>query len=322
MMKLLITVPCYNEEAILRDSADTLLDILNAMKRDLLVSADSGILFVDDGSTDRTWRIIRELHEEHPEEISALRLAANRGHQSALYAGLMEARKCADITISIDADLQDDIQVLPDLVRKAEAGADIVFGVRSDRSSDSWCKRFFAEMFYRIMRMMGVNTINNHADFRLMSAKAIDALSEYKEVNLFLRGMVVLLGFETGTVYYKRLPSPRSTHYSIPKMFHLAWDGITSFSIRPIRLITLTGLFSLCVCIAVLLYVLYSKFFGYTVAGWTSLTIIVLLFSGIQLVSIGVIGEYIAKTYMEVKHRPRYLVSERLESPVKRSDDL
>jgi glycosyltransferase involved in cell wall biosynthesis len=312
MMKLLITVPCYNEEAILRDSADKLLDILNAMKRDLLVSADSGILFVDDGSTDRTWRIIRELHEEHPGEISALRLAANRGHQSALYAGLMEARKCADITISIDADLQDDIQVLPEMVRKAEAGADIVFGVRSDRSSDSWCKRFFAEMFYRIMRMMGVNTINNHADFRLMSAKALDALAEYKEVNLFLRGMVVLLGFETGTVYYKRLPSPRSTHYSIPKMFHLAWDGITSFSVFPIKMISTAGVFFMLVGVVILGYILFSKFFGYTVRGWTFLASLIVIFGGFQTFAIGIIGEYIAKTYLESKHRPLYCIRERL----------
>lgn len=312
MMKLLITVPCYNEEAILRDSTGRLLDILNAMKRDLLVSADSGILFVDDGSTDRTWRIIRELHEEHPGEISALRLAANRGHQSALYAGLMEARKCADITISIDADLQDDIQVIPEMVRKAEDGADIVFGVRSDRSSDSWCKRFFAEMFYRIMRMMGVNTINNHADFRLMSAKALDALAEYKEVNLFLRGMVVLLGFETGTVYYKRLPSPRSTHYSIPKMFRLAWDGITSFSVFPIKMISAAGVFFMLVGVVILGYILFSKFFGYTVRGWTFLASLIVIFGGFQTFAIGIIGEYIAKTYLESKHRPLYCIRERL----------
>jgi glycosyltransferase involved in cell wall biosynthesis len=312
MMKLLITVPCYNEETILRDSAEKLLGILNTMKRDLPVSADSGILFVDDGSTDGTWRIIRDLHEQHPEEISALRLAANRGHQSALFAGLMEARKCADITISIDADLQDDIQVLPEMVRKAEAGADIVFGVRSDRSSDSWCKRFFAELFYRIMRLMGVNTINDHADFRLMSAKALDALSEYREVNLFLRGMVVLLGFETATVYYKRLPSPRSTHYSIPKMLHLAWDGITSFSVYPIVMISMTGVLFMLIGIVILGYILFSKFFGYTVQGWTFLASLIVIFGGFQTFAIGIIGEYIAKTYLESKHRPLYYIRERL----------
>lgn len=312
MKKLLLVVPCFNEEVVLRDSCGRLLEIINAMKRDRLVSDDSGILFVDDGSTDRTWAIIRELHDVHPGAISALRLAANRGHQSALFAGLMEARKRADITVSIDADLQDDIQVIPEMVRKAEAGADIVFGVRSDRSSDSWCKRFFAELFYRIMRMMGVKTISNHADFRLMSSKALEALSEYREVNLFLRGMVVLLGFETATVYYKRLPSPRATHYSIPKMLRLAWDGITSFSVYPIVVISVTGVFFMLIGVAVLGYILFSKFFGYTVRGWTFLASLIVIFGGFQTFAIGVIGEYIAKTYLESKHRPLYCIRERI----------
>lgn len=312
MMKLLIVVPSYNEEAVLQDSCRSLLEILNTMKQDLLISADSGILFVDDGSTDGTWPILRELHDTHPGEVSALRLAANRGHQNALFAGLMEARKRADITISIDADLQDDIHVLPEMVQKAEEGADIVFGVRSDRSSDSWCKRFFAELFYRLMRMMGVNTINDHADFRLMSAKALDALSEYKEVNLFLRGMVVLLGFETATVYYKRLPSPRSTHYSIPKMLHLAWDGITSFSVYPIVMISVTGVIFMLIGIIILGYILFSKFFGYTVQGWTFLASLIVIFGGFQTFAIGIIGEYIAKTYLESKHRPQYYIRERI----------
>lgn len=312
MMKLLIVVPSYNEEAVLQDSCRSLLEILNTMKQDLLISADSGILFVDDGSTDRTWPILRELHDTHPGEVSALRLAANRGHQNALFAGLMEARKRADITISIDADLQDDIHVLPEMVQKAEEGADIVFGVRSDRSSDSWCKRFFAELFYRLMRMMGINTINDHADFRLMSAKALDALSEYKEVNLFLRGMVVLLGFETATVYYKRLPSPRSTHYSIPKMLHLAWDGITSFSVYPIVMISVTGVIFMLIGIIILGYILFSKFFGYTVQGWTFLASLIVIFGGFQTFAIGIIGEYIAKTYLESKHRPQYYIRERI----------
>ena len=312
MMKLLIAVPCYNEEAILRDSADKLLGILDRMKQDNRISGESGVLFVDDGSTDRTWTIIRELHERHPREISALRLAANRGHQNALFAGLMDARKRADITISIDADLQDDIQAIPEMVQKAEDGADIVFGVRSDRSSDSWCKRFFAELFYRLMRMMGVNTVSNHADFRLMSAKTLDALSEYREVNLFLRGMVTLLGFETATVYYKRLPSPRSTHYSVPKMLHLAWDGITSFSVYPIVIISVTGILFMLVGIVILGYILFSKFFGYTVQGWTFLACLIVIFGGFQTFAIGIIGEYIAKTYLESKHRPLYCIRERL----------
>ena len=312
MSKLFIVVPCYNEEAILRDSTVKLLRLLNAMKRVGQIAQGSGILFVDDGSTDRTWTTICALHEEHPEEISGLRLAANRGHQIALFAGLMEAKTCADIIISIDADLQDDIQVVPEMVDKAAAGADIVFGVRSDRSSDSWCKRFFAELFYRFMRMMGVKTISNHADFRLMSARALEALSEYREVNLFLRGLVVSLGFDTAVVYYKRLPSVRATRYSIPKMTHLAWDGITSFSVYPIFFISVMGGIFMLFGIVTLGYILFSKFLGHTVPGWTFLASLIVIFGGFQTFAIGIIGEYIAKTYVESKHRPRYCIRERI----------
>ena len=312
MLNLLLVVPCYDEEAILRDSCGKLLELLGIMKRDSLVSDGSGILFVDDGSDDATWRIIRELHDEHPAVVSALRLAANRGHQSALFAGLMEAKDRADIVISLDADLQDDIQVIPEMVRKAEAGADIVFGVRSDRSSDSWCKRFFAELFYRLMKCMGVRTVSNHADFRLMSARALEALSEYREVNLYLRGLVATLGFETALVYYKRLPSARATKYSIPKMLHLAWDGITSFSVYPIVMISAAGVFFMLAGVFFLGYILFSKFFGYTVQGWTFLASLIVIFGGFQTFAIGIIGEYIAKTYLESKHRPMYCIREKI----------
>ena len=314
MLKLLIVIPCYNEEAILRDSSVKLLGMLDTMKRDALIAADSGILFVDDGSADRTWATICALHDEHPGEISGLRLAANRGHQIALFAGLMEAKTLADITISIDADLQDDIQVLPEMVKKAAAGADIVFGFRSDRSSDSWCKRFFAELFYRFMRMMGVKTISNHADFRLMSARALEALSEYSEVNLFLRGLVASLGFETDVVYYKRLPAARATRYSIPKMFHLAWDGITSFSVYPIFFISVMGALFMLFGIVTFGYILFSKFLGHTVPGWTFLASLIVIFGGFQTFAIGIIGEYIAKIFVEVKQRPLYIVEEKLSN--------
>jgi len=312
MSKLLLIVPCYNEEEILPDSAGKLLELLDSMKRDALVSSDSGILFVDDGSTDATWRIIRELRDKHPGEISAVRLAANRGHQNALFAGLTEAKNRCDLSISIDADLQDDIRVIPEMVRKANAGTDIVFGVRSDRSSDSWCKRFFAETFYRFMRCMGVRIISNHADFRMMSARAIDALSEYGEVNLFLRGLVVTLGFETAEVYYKRLPTDRATRYSIPKMLHLAWDGITSFSVYPIMMISFAGMAFMLIGVIFLGYILFSKFFGYTVRGWTFLASLIVIFGGFQTFAIGIIGEYIAKTYLETKRRPKYYIRERI----------
>ncbi|MBQ7731327.1 MAG: glycosyltransferase family 2 protein [Lentisphaeria bacterium] len=308
-----LVVPCYNESAILEESARTLSAKLDEMAASALVDASSMILMANDGSTDNTWEIISRLHDEQPGRFSGIRLAANRGHQAALLAGLMESRKHAEASISLDADLQDDINVLPQFVTEYLSGHDIVYGVRSDRSSDTFLKRTTAQGFYRLLGWMGVKTIYNHADFRLMSRRALDALSEYREVNLYLRGLVPLIGFGQAIVTYSRKPTSRPTHYPLTKMLLLAWDGITSFSVRPIRIITLAGLVALAVCIAMLLYVLYSKFFGYTVAGWTSLTVVILLFSGIQLVSIGIIGEYIAKTYMEVKQRPRYLISERLE---------
>ncbi len=309
-----IVVPCYNESAILNNTARLLSGKLDEMNRAGLVSESSMIVFVDDGSTDETWQLIESLHAEAPGRFYGIQLAANRGHQAALLAGLMEAMTLADAAISIDADLQDDIDVLPAFVEEFRSGHDIVYGVRNDRSSDTFFKRTTAQGFYRFLGWMGVKTVYNHADYRLMSARALSALSEYHEVNLFLRGLVPLIGFRQAVVAYGRKADVRPTRYTLTKMLLLAWDGITSFSVRPIRMITLTGLVSLMICIAILMYVLYSKFFGYTVAGWTSLTIIILLISGIQLISIGVIGEYIAKTYMEVKQRPRYLISQRLES--------
>lgn len=315
-----IVVPCYNESAILNDTAGVLSGKLDEMAREDRIAGSSMIVFVDDGSTDDTWRIIESLHEKTPGRFYGIRLAANRGHQAALLAGLMEAKSFADAVISIDADLQDDIGIMPEFVEEFRSGHDIVYGVRNDRSADSFFKRTTAQGFYRLLAWMGVKTVYNHADYRLMSARALDALSEYREVNLYLRGLVPMIGFRQAVVTYSRKANVRPTRYTLTKMLLLAWDGITSFSVRPIRMITLTGLVSLIGCIAVLLYVLYSKFFGYTVAGWTSLTVIVLLLSGIQLISIGVIGEYIAKTYMEVKQRPRYLISQRLEPETRDTD--
>lgn len=308
-----IVVPCYNESAILTNTARILSGKLDDLSRSGSISACSTILFVDDGSSDGTWQIIADLHREAPGRFLGIRLAANRGHQAALLAGLMEMMKHADAVISMDADLQDDIDVLADFVREFQSGHDIVYGVRSDRTSDTFLKRASAQSFYRLLAWMGVKTIYNHADFRLMSARALAALSEYHEVNLYLRGLVPLIGFRQAIVTYSRKAADRPTHYTLAKMLLLAWDGITSFSVRPIRVITLVGILSLACCLLLLMYVLYSRIFGYTVEGWTSLAAIILFFSGIQLVSIGVIGEYVAKTYMEVKHRPRYLVSERLE---------
>ena len=317
---LAVVVPCYNEAAILNDTARVLSGKLEEMIRAAQIADSSMIVFVDDGSTDETWAIIENLHREAPARFFGLQLAANRGHQAALLAGLMEARHWADAVISMDADLQDDIDVMPAFVEEYASGHDIVYGVRNDRTSDSFFKRTTAQGFYRLMAWMGVKTIYNHADYRLMSARALEALSEYREVNLFLRGLVPLIGFRQAIVTYSRKADIRPTRYTLTKMLLLAWDGITSFSIRPIRMITLTGLISLFVCVAVLVYALYAKFFGDTVPGWTSLTIIVLLFSGIQLISIGVIGEYIGKTYIEVKQRPRYLIAQRLQ-PTEQKED-
>ncbi len=312
--KLCLVVPCYNEESILENSASQLLAKLASLRESHLAGAGSFILFVDDGSKDRTWEIIAKLHADHPAEVSGLKLAANRGHQNALLSGLLAAGKEADAIISLDADLQDDIDVLDQFMREYLAGCDIVYGVRSDRSSDSFFKRFSAESFYRLLSVMGVKTVFNHADFRLMSRRAIEALSAYGEVNLYLRGLVPLLGYRQSIVLYKRKKADRPTHYPLTKMLLLAWDGITSFSTRPIRLISAMGAVALLVCALMMVRIFYVKFFGHTVDGWTSLMAVVLFLGGIQLLAIGVIGEYIAKTYLEVKHRPRFQIEQRLRS--------
>ena len=310
--KLYLVVPCYNEELILRDSISRLLEKLRELIRQELAAPQSGILLVDDGSGDRTWEIIRELHAAHP-EVTGLRLTANRGHQAALLCGLLYAGKHADAVVSLDADLQDDINVLNRFLEEYRNGNDIVYGVRADRSSDTLFKRASAGAFYRLMTLLGVRSICNHADYRLMSSRAVDALAEYKELNLYLRGLVPLLGFRQSVVFYQRQRTTRPSHYPLAKMCLLAWDGITSFSVRPIRLITLLGILTLLLGGILLLRILYVKFFGYTVDGWTSLVLVILLFGGVQLLSIGVIGEYIAKTYMEVKARPRFRIQEILE---------
>jgi len=311
--KICIVVPCYNEEVILRHSAELLLAKLDSLLEQKLILPESFLLFVDDGSRDRTWEIISQLKIEHPVQVSGLKLAANRGHQNALLAGLLNAKDHADAAISIDADLQDDIDVIDQFIQEFYQGNDIVYGVRSDRTSDSFFKRFTAESFYKLMEFLGVKTVYNHADFRLMSQRSLRALAEYQEVNVYLRGMVPLLGCLQSIVLYKRKKADRPTKYSLGKMLFLAWDGITSFSVRPIRLISLLGIVTLLFCMLMLLRIMYVKFFGYTVDGWTSIVALMLLFGGIQLLSIGVIGEYIAKTYVEVKHRPRFNIETDLQ---------
>jgi glycosyltransferase involved in cell wall biosynthesis len=316
--KVCLVVPCYNEATILADTVNQLQQKLGELIELGLATADSMMLLVDDGSSDDTWKLISAAHAKTPGQVFGLKLACNQGHQAALLAGLLQARHEAEITISLDADLQDDIGVLKDFLEEYYRGSDIVYGVRSDRSQDSFFKRFTAENFYRFQHMLGVKTIYNHADFRLMSRRAVDALAQYREVNLYLRGLVPLIGFRQSIVLYQRKATSRPTHYPLTKMLRLAWDGITSFSVRPIRLITVVGFLMFLLSMALLVYFLFVKFFGYTVEGWTSLIFVTLLLGGIQLLSIGIIGEYIAKTYIEVKARPRFTVQEYLDKGDKR----
>lgn len=303
-----IVVPCYNEEEVLGETAKQLLALVDKMKKDELILPQSKIVFVDDGSRDTTWAIIDRLSNEH-ETISGIKLAKNAGHQNALYAGLMTVRTECDCAISIDADLQDDIHVIPQMIQKFIDGNDVVYGVRSKRATDTFFKRTTALAFYKLMKIMGVNMVYNHADFRLMSSRALEAFSEFKEVNLFLRGMVPLIGYKSSEVYYER--SERfagESKYPLKKMLSFAFDGITSFSITPIRIITALGAIVCVCCVVAAIYAFVQKMLGQTSEGWASLMISIWFLGGVQLLSVGLIGEYIGKMYKEVKQRPRYII--------------
>ncbi len=307
-MKLCMVIPCYNEEEVLLETSTRLLEKYNNLVFEGKISHDSRIVFVDDGSKDQTWAIISRLSKEN-QYFEGLKLSRNRGHQNALFAGLMTARKHFDAVISMDADLQDDINAIDKMVDSYKAGNDIVYGVRSSRKKDSCFKRWTAQGFYKIMKWMGVDTVYNHADFRLMSRKALDALAEFPEVNLFLRGMVPLIGFQSDTVYYER--SKRfagKSKYPLRKMISFAFEGITSLSIRPIDLIIRLGILLCAVGVGILVYALVQHFLGHTTAGWTSLMASIWTLGGIQLSAIGVIGKYIGKIYLETKHRPRFII--------------
>lgn len=303
---LYLVVPCYNEETILSECMERLYAVFLPLLEQYDLSPASRILLVDDGSKDKTWEIIGAL-ADGKRHFAGLKLSRNFGHQGALLAGLMHAKDLADCTISLDADLQDDISVLADFLKEYTLGADVVYGVRSDRSTDTWFKRTTALMFYHLMEWLGGKVVKNHADYRLLSKRALEALAEFREVNLYLRGIIPLIGFRQAIVLYKRQATDRKTHYPLAKMLLLAWDGITSFSIRPIRLITLLGFLMLVFSLAMLLYFLYLKYFGTTVQGWTSLIFVSMLLGGVQLFCMGIIGEYTGKIYTEVKHRPRYI---------------
>ncbi|MCD8026753.1 MAG: glycosyltransferase family 2 protein [Clostridiales bacterium] len=313
MTKLYLAIPCYNEEEVLRDSAGKLLNKYNHMMSEGKITEDSKIVFIDDGSKDKTWSIISQLHSENA-VFQGIKLTRNRGHQNALLAGLMTLKDKADAVISIDADLQDDINVFDKMVEKYENGCDVVYGVRSKREIDTFFKRFTAEAFYKILDKMGAKVVFNHADFRLMSKRALEAFSMYKETNIFLRGMVPLIGYKSDIVTYER--SERlagESKYPLKKMLALAWEGITSLSIQPIRFITWLGAVIFAVSIIMVIYSLVSYFAGFAVSGWASTLCSIWALGGLQILAIGIIGEYIGKIYMETKKRPRFIVEEFLE---------
>lgn len=314
MTKLYLAIPCYNEEEVLRDSANKLLNKYTKMMTEKKISNDSKIVFIDDGSKDNTWNIIEELHKENP-MFQGIKLSRNRGHQNALLCGLMTLKDKADAVISIDADLQDDINVFDEMVVKYEEGCDVVYGVRSKRETDTFFKRFTAEAFYKILNKMGAKVIFNHADFRLMSKRALNTFAEYKETNIFLRGMVPLIGYKSDIVTYERFERlAGESKYPLKKMLALAWEGITSLSIQPIRMITCLGAIVFGISLIMIIYSLVSLFCGWTVSGWSSLLCSIWAIGGLQLLAIGVIGEYIGKIYLETKHRPRFIVEKFLEN--------
>ncbi|EKN69443.1 ribonuclease III [Neobacillus bataviensis LMG 21833] len=305
---LTIVVPCYNEEDVLQETFNQLQGLLIELMDEGLVSRQSKILFVDDGSKDRTWELIYKegLRNEY---VRGLKLSRNVGHQNALLAGLFTAKEHSDCVVSIDADLQDDIRVIREFVMKFLAGYEIVYGVRKGRDTDTLFKRSTAQGFYKIMKKLGVDLVYNHADFRLMSKRAVDELERFNEVNLFLRGIVPLLGFRSDVVYYDRLERQAGvTKYPLKKMIGFAFDGITSFSISPIRFVLITGFVSFFMSLVFGGYFLALKFFGHTATGWTSLITSIWLIGGLQLIAIGLIGEYIGKIYKETKQRPKYIV--------------
>nr|WP_239023133.1 glycosyltransferase family 2 protein [Streptococcus suis] len=310
---LAIIVPCYNEEDVLPITAPLFLKKIQSLIEEGLVAKNSRIVFVDDGSKDDTWKIISNLSKQSV-HCTGLRQSRNRGHQNAVYAGLMESKNWADITISIDCDGQDDIDAMDEMIFAYMQGAEIVYGVRNDRDSDKFFKKTTAHLFYKMLDLMGVEAIYNHADYRLVSSKVLNEFKKFDEVNLFLRGMFPLVGFNSSAVYYKRNERVAGkSKYPLNKMINLAFDGITSLSVKPIRLVTVLGLLMAFISFLVILWIFIKFFSGQTVSGWASNGTLVSLFCGVQLVCLGIIGEYIGKIYLEVKHRPKYIISDRTE---------
>lgn len=306
---LYLVIPCYNEEAVVYETSRRLLDIINQLVKAEKISSKSKIMFVNDGSTDKTWEIIESLHTQNP-IFCGVCLSRNKGHQNALLAGLMTAKEYADVVISLDADLQDDVNAIEKMIDEYHNGYEIVYGVRSSREKDTFFKKTTAKGFYKFMKLLGAEIVFNHADYRLMSKSALDALSQFEEVNLFLRGIIPLIGFKSTTVEYERNERfAGESKYPLKKMLAFAFDGITSFSIKPIRIITCLGALIFFISLIVLIVFICLKYTGVTVSGWTSIVASIWMIGGIQMLCLGVIGEYIGKIYNETKKRPRYIIS-------------
>lgn len=311
---LYIVIPCYNEQEVLPVTAPLFLEKLNSLSATGKISPESRILFVNDGSRDETWNIICSLSKQDGHYLG-ISQSRNRGHQNAVLAGLLEARDRCDITISIDCDGQDDINAMDEMVERYLEGYDVVYGVRSSRETDSFFKRFTAQSFYKLLSAMGAEVVYNHADYRLMSARVLKEFANFKEVNLYLRGLVPLVGFQSTTVSYSRAERVAGeSHYPLKKMLGLAMDGITSLSVKPLRLITSFGVIVAFISFIACLWALITALCGKSVPGWASMTCIVCFVSGVQLISLGIIGEYIGKIYLETKERPRYIISERTDN--------
>ena len=305
---LYLVIPCYNEQEVLHDTADAVKLKMEKLISDGKISPESRVVLVNDGSKDDTWNIIEEIHNINP-LFQGIKLSRNRGHQNALLAGLMTVKEHCDVTISLDADLQDDINAIDGMLDKYYDGCDIVYGVRSARDKDTFFKRTTAEGFYKLMSFMGVEMTFNHADYRLMSRRALDGLESFNEVNIFLRGMVPMIGYKSDSVYYERKERMAGeSKYPLKKMLAFAMEGITSLSIKPIRMITTLGVLIFCVSIIMLIYSLVRYFSGATIEGWTSTAVSIWAIGGLQLLGIGVVGEYIGKIYLETKHRPKFIV--------------
>lgn len=317
MDKISVVVPCYNEEEVLEETTRQLKEKMESLIKDKKISKESRVMYVNDGSKDNTWKMIEEISEKE-KLFTGISLSRNRGHQNALLGGLMTAKNYADIVISMDADLQDDINAIDEMIDKYYEGADIVYGVRSARKTDTWFKKTTAEGFYKFMKMMGADIVYNHADYRLASKRVLDELEKFNEVNLFLRGMFPLIGYKTEIVYYERNERfAGESKYPLKKMLNFAWDGITSFSVKPLRLICTMGFIILFISLIIMIYSLIRKITGNTVDGWTFITISIWLIGGIQMISTGIIGEYIGKVYNETKRRPRYIISRNLNEEKK-----